>query len=80
MLRKIRTKRRSLKRLQNVLTELLKNQFEMDETAKKERKQKIEKEMMPLFFKQLLPIHQKSSGKFMVSNEVSAVICLYFTQ
>ena len=45
--------------------------FEKNPIEKKKQADKLEKETLPRFLKQMLAIRQQSSGSFLVGNDVS---------
>ena len=51
--------------------ELFKNMFEKNPIEQKKQADKLEKETLPRFLKQMLAIRQQSSGSFLVGNDVS---------
>ena len=53
------------------ISELFKNMFEKNPIEKKKQADKLEKETLPRFLKQMLAIRQQSSGSFLVGNDVS---------
>jgi len=55
----------------DVQIELFKNMFEKNPIEKKKQADKLEKETLPRFLKQMLAIRQQSSGSFLVGNDLT---------